>query len=708
MRLRIKTRVVVGFAAMLVLLTGVAAVAITGTEQIRRLAGDLNGRVVDKTRIAADIVDLGQQIRFVDGFLLKSDDPEQDDLAQRLIGDRGVAVDRQIASYTRFVDTDLERSLLQNLDRSRKAYLALQRTILATPVADRRRDAAEDEEKLAAAFDQANRQARGLSRVAEAEARAAREQVVGIARDARMAVLVAAGLALLIGLAILAMLLASVFHPLVRITRALVDLSQGRLDVALDASARGGEMDDMLNALEVFRTNAVALAEAHEQTKAAHQRADLLARHDVLTGLPNRRVLTFAIGEAIARSGRRGLDCAVLVLDLDRFKPVNDLYGHGAGDKVLCEVAHRLSATLRSGETAARLGGDEFAVVIEYEPGSDAPRRVAKRIIGSVNMPIAIDGRTVSVGTSIGVALYPADGQDAEALLHAADLAMFKAKREERNSFRCFEPEMDAQLRARANLEARITRAVREGLIRPHYQPLVDLKSQRIVGFELLARWHDGDTVRLPCDFIQIADEAGLMPEMTYSVLRQACRDTRDWPDHLTLALNITPAQIADARLPEALFSLLAEERFPPHRLELEITENALIGDVTSARSVMAALREKGVRISLDDFGTGYSSLHHLRDLKFDKLKIDRSFVQSMIENAESTKIVETILSLGRSLGINTIAEGIEDGEHLRSLLDHGCEFGQGYYLGKPIAAAGVEAVLRQDAARAGALTRAA
>jgi predicted signal transduction protein with EAL and GGDEF domain len=293
----------------------------------------------------------------------------------------------------------------------------------------------------------------------------------------------------------------------------------------------------------------------------------------------------------------------------------------------------------------------------------------------------------VSVGGSVGVALWPADGPDAEALLHAADLAMLKAKREGRGTFRFFEPEMDLQLRARADLEVRIGRAVRNGDIRPHYQPLVDLKTGTIVGFEVLARWHDGDLVRGPGEFITVADEAGLIPELTYAVLRQACRDARGWPPTLTLAVNVTPAQIADGRLPGVLLGILDQEGFAPSRLELEITENALIGDIEGAKAVMRALRDAGVRISLDDFGTGYSSLHHLRDLKFDKLKIDRSFVQSMTTNVEATKIVETILALGRSLDIRIIAEGIEHHDHLLTLRAHGCEFGQGFHLGKPQAA---------------------
>ncbi|MCW6511437.1 EAL domain-containing protein [Lichenifustis flavocetrariae] len=695
--MRIKTQLLLSFALMFLLLAGVAGVSIERMGQIGRIAGDLNGRVVDKTRIAANITDLEQQIRFVDSFLLKASDPDQDQLARDLIESRNKAVDSQIFSYMRFVDSPLERSLLQNLERSRSVYSRLQQDILGTAAEGRHRQVADDEARLANAFDQVKRQTKGLALVAETEARAARQDAIVIAQGAGRTVLVVAGIAMATGVIMMGVLLTGVFRPMAHITEALIALSQGRLNVVLPPSGRNREIDRMTQALDIYRNNAVALAKAHEETKAAHSRADALARHDVLTGLPNRRVLASAVNDIIKRSARRSLAAAVLVLDLDRFKPVNDIHGHSAGDKVLCEVATRLGAILRVGDVAARLGGDEFAIILEFEPGSDTPHRVAKRILACINAPILLDGRSVSVGTSIGIAVSPTDGDDAETLLHAADLAMFKAKREGRGSFRFFEAEMDVQLRARADLEARICHAILKGDIRPHYQPLVDLRTDTIVGFEVLARWHDGELLRSPDEFIQIADEAGLMPQLTYSVLRQACRDSLAWPNTLTLAVNVTPAQISDPGLPGALFEILQQEKFPPSRLELEITENALIGDIASAKNVMAILRQHGVRISLDDFGTGYSSLHHLRELKFDKIKIDRSFVQSMPTNAESMKIVETILALGRSLGIDTLAEGVEDVGHLRHLVDQGCEFGQGYHFGKPLPAGAASDLLTKQ-----------
>ncbi len=684
---KISTYVLCSFVAMLVLLLLVTSTSIVKMNQIGNLAGDLNGKMVAKTRIADDIVELGQQVRFVDAFLLQSNTEQQDSLVRQTIEGRIKALQAKTVSYMPFVDSDLERTLLRNLEKSRSTYLSVQARILSISPSIRGQNATDEEDQLAAAFDQANRMARGLAHLAETQARDARETVAGIARQGELTAIVVAGLAFAIGLLIVLLLRARIFRPLVKITEALLSLAQGRLDVTLPPSGRGDEIDAMTQALNVFRNNAIALARAHEETQAAHWLAESMARHDALTGLPNRRVLADNIKSAITRSKRRGLVCGVLVLDLDRFKPVNDIHGHSAGDKVLCEISRRLSKEVRSGEMVARLGGDEFAVVMEFEPGTDATVRLSKRIIASLAKPIAIDNTVVTVGTSIGIAIWPADGKDAETLLHAADLAMFRAKREERGSFRFFEPNMDVELRARADLEARIRRAIAQGDVRPHFQPLVDLKVDKILGFEILARWHDGDVVIPPGDFIPIAEDAGLIPELTYSVLRQACRNAQTWPDHLTLALNITPGQISDLDLPTKLLAILDEENFPAARLELEITENALIGDITIAKVVMAELRASGIRISLDDFGTGYSSLNHLRELKFDKIKIDRSFVQSMSINPESAKIIETIITLGKNLGMHTIAEGIETLQDLDSLIAYGCDHGQGYFLGKPLGA---------------------
>lgn len=435
---------------------------------------------------------------------------------------------------------------------------------------------------------------------------------------------------------------------------------------------------------------------AHRE--AAEEKARALARHDVLTGLPNRRVFAESLNESLARAKRGISRCAVLLIDLDRFKPVNDLYGHAVGDAVLCEIANRLKQIARRSETLARLGGDEFAAIVEFGAGDDAPIRFAKRIISTLSQPILAGDVQVEIGATIGIALHPVDGADAESLLRAADLAMYSAKREGRGCFRFFEHSMDAEMRARATLEAELRQAIVNGEIFPYYQPLVSLQDQKLLGFEILARWyHPEKGIISPNVFIPVAEDTGLIPEITYDILRRACMDARSWPPHLTLSLNVSPTQLKDRMLPQHLLAILSETGFAPGRLEVEITENALVGDLDAAKAILASLQNIGIRTALDDFGTGYSSLYHLRELKFDKLKIDRSFVQSL-DNAESAKIVNAIVGLGKSLGLPTTAEGIEEASHVDYLVNLGCEIGQGYYFDKPMTAKDVDVMLRADA----------
>ena len=685
---KIGTCVLFSFVAILALLGGVTVTSVVELGELGKLSGDLNGRLVDKTRLADDIVDLGRQLRFIDAFLLESTTADQDGLVKRMIADRTSEIAWRTSTYAQYVDSDVEPGLLRGIDSARSAYLALQKEILDEPSAERSGRRVRDRARLADAFAEADRKATALAHVSEAGALDARRAAADIASHATGLILGVAGLAGLIVVSILFLLQSTIFRPLRRITRALTSLAQGGLEAVVPSSGRGAEVAALARAFNTFRQNAIALAKAHDEASAAHRLADSLARHDALTGLPNRRMVGSDIDAAIARHARHGgAACGVLLLDLNRFKPVNDIYGHGAGDKVLCEVAARLKEVVRDGEMAARLGGDEFAVVMAFEPGGDGPMRLARRILAAIAKPISFDGITVTVGAAVGIARAPGDGADAESLMHAADLAMFRAKREGRGSFSFFEPEMESQLRVRAERESRIRQAIAGEEVRPHYQALFDLRHDRLLGFEILARWYDGSDVIPPDEFIPLVEDANLMPDLTASMLRQACRDARDWPSDLTLALNVTPGHLSDLRLPDLLLGILEAEGFPPGRLEVEVTESALIGDVTAAKTVIGRLRDCGIRISLDDFGTGYSSLNHLRDLKFDKIKIDRSFVQSLFQNHESATIVETIIGLGRNLNMSTIAEGIEDARHLEAVMAFGCEYGQGYHFSKPLSA---------------------
>ncbi|CAN5143857.1 hypothetical protein BH10PSE9_BH10PSE9_26030 [soil metagenome] len=417
------------------------------------------------------------------------------------------------------------------------------------------------------------------------------------------------------------------------------------------------------------------------------------AEHDALTGLANRRVVGERMRAFAERVNRHGGAFAVLLIDLDRFKPVNDVYGHTTGDAVLCEIAARLNALSRGGDLVARLGGAEFILLTEPELGADesAARAasIADRVISEVRRPIMMGDRVVDVGASIGVARSPADGTDPDGLLHCADVAMYRAKAEGRGAYRFFEESMDAEIRDVAALETDLRRAVTKGEIEPYYQPLVELPSDRLIGFEILARWrHPERGFVAPDRFIPIADRLGLISDLTYSLLTTACRDARRWPAHLILSLNLAPSQLSDPLLPMRLVAILAEADFRPNRIEIEVTENALVSDLAAAKATLQKLQALGMKIALDDFGTGYSSMYHLRELHFDKIKIDRSFVQSLRDNPESGRIVNAILGLTRSLGLPATAEGIEDAEARSHLAEVGCEFGQGYYFGKPVPAA--------------------
>lgn len=449
-----------------------------------------------------------------------------------------------------------------------------------------------------------------------------------------------------------------------------------------------------------YRRHLAALEKAHEATEAAHRLAESMARHDALTGLPNRRVFAETLEKTLTRARRGSVSCAVLIIDLDHFKPVNDIHGHAAGDEVLREISARLRAVSRDSDTVARLGGDEFGVIVDCvapELPIEAASALANRIIASVGQPISVGNQSVEVGASVGISVCPDDGTDCDTLLRAADMAMYRAKEEGRGAFRLFAQSMESALRERVELERDARRAVVEHDIRPYYQPLMLLKEDRLVGFEILARWHHPTRGNIGPDiFIPIVEKLGLIGELTYDLLRRACLDARDWPSEITIALNISPLHFSDPLLPIKMLAILSETDFPPKRLEVEVTESALITDVAAARVALAALQDIGIKISLDDFGTGYSSLYNLRELHFDKIKIDRSFVQSMQSDKSSDKIVSSVIDLAKNLGLPVIAEGIEHRREMQEIIKRGGEYGQGFYFGKAVPAKEAGIIARQ------------
>ena len=477
--------------------------------------------------------------------------------------------------------------------------------------------------------------------------------------------------------------------------RTLADARAAQLDVRIWAEMGG------LALLAVLLVAGGLGLRGHLRLRDALARTKAIAGTDLLTGLPNRRRFCEELEAALADGRGSGLDHALLLIDLDRFKAVNDAHGHSAGDELLRLVGDRLGEVLRDDRHLARLGGDEFAFLLRCDPaGPDRPQTdpaaVAARMVDALAKPFALKGGTVvQVGASVGIGLTRVDDQGIGDLMHRADVGLYRAKAEGRGCFRFFEQGTDARVRAVAQLEGELRRAVDDDDVVPHFQPLIDLDSGRLVGVEMLARWpHPARGMISPAEFIPLAEDSGLIGPMTISLMRQACRAAAGWPGHVTLACNLSPIQLRDPGLPSTVAKVLAETGFPAARLELEVTESALVGDLALARRLLEEIRALGVKLALDDFGTGYSSLRHLQLLPFDKLKIDQSFVGAMATDKESAKIVSAVVGLGHSLGLSTVAEGVETEEVAELLQGLGCDIGQGWLFGRPVPAHRIDALV--------------
>ncbi len=434
-------------------------------------------------------------------------------------------------------------------------------------------------------------------------------------------------------------------------------------------------------AMRIVRKIALDLASSRAE---AHR----LALHDTLTGLPNRAMFAERVTDALEQMRRSNHTIAMLCVDLDRFKQVNDTLGHPSGDKLLARVADRLRTTVRDGDTVARLGGDEFAIVQCPIAGAYEVRAVAERLIRALSLPYDIDGQQVTIGASIGVAFAPDDTVDGAELLKLADLALYRAKSDGRGVFRFFEAGMDTNLQARQRLETELRVAVDEQQFEVFYQPLIELASNRVIGFEALIRWRHPDRGLVsPDDFIPIAEETGLIVPMGDWVLRQACVDAMAWPPHISVAVNISAVQFRSDALKSSVLDALAFSGLEPSRLELEFTETALLTDARSTFTILQQLQAFGVRIAMDDFGTGYSSLSYLRSFPFNKIKIDQSFVREIETDRDCKSIVRAVVALGLSLGISTTAEGVESQSQVEYLRAEGCDVVQGYYFSRPVPA---------------------
>jgi diguanylate cyclase (GGDEF)-like protein len=436
---------------------------------------------------------------------------------------------------------------------------------------------------------------------------------------------------------------------------------------------------------------------------AAQEKISHMARHDALTNLPN-RVLFHEQLEQGLRLAKPGDQLAVLCLDLDHFKDINDSLGHPIGDALLKEVGRRLAACVGENDTVARLGGDEFAVVQLGREEEAAATALAGRLVEVISAPYDIVDHQIVIGVSIGISLFPQDGDNPNELLKNADLALYRAKADGRGTYRFFETGMDARAQARRLLEMDLRAAVQRNEFAVYYQPIRDVARDVVVAFEALIRWnHPERGLISPVSFIPLAEETGLIVALGEQVLRAACADAVTWPDGIGVAVNLSPVQFKSPNLVGSVVEALTLSGLDARRLELEITESVLLQNSESTLTTLHELRALGVRISLDDFGTGYSSLSYLRSFPFDKIKIDRSFVQELSTREDSMAIVRAVTGLGRSLGIATTAEGVENDAQLELLKREGCTQAQGFLFSQPRPASEVANMLAWPRIRASA-----
>jgi len=429
--------------------------------------------------------------------------------------------------------------------------------------------------------------------------------------------------------------------------------------------------------------------------READRQIAFMAQHDPLTQLANRVALFERLGQTISRAGRGNL-AGLLCLDLDHFKEVNDTLGHASGDRLLCAVADRLLACVREVDTVARLGGDEFAVVQADAERAEDVGLLSSRIIEVLSLPYELDGHQATVGASVGIALIPADGTDPDTLLKNADIALYRAKSDGRGIYRFFSPEMDARLQERRRLELDLRHALTHHEFELYYQPLIDLTSLRVCGFEALLRWHHPVRGLLePGEFVPLTEEMGLIVPLGDWALREACRQAATWPDEIAVVVNLSPVQFRYRDLGPMVAHALAESGLPPRRLELDITEAVLLSSNENVLPTLSNLRALGVRIAMDDFGAGCSSLAYLRCFPFDKIKIDRSFVRDLSRHADAAAIVRAVARLGASLGMTTTAEGVETGGQLAQLQTEGYGEAQGYLFSQPRPAEDLPELLR-------------
>jgi diguanylate cyclase (GGDEF)-like protein len=470
-----------------------------------------------------------------------------------------------------------------------------------------------------------------------------------------------------------------------------------RLDEAAGRLASGEHVQVRVRGSDELARLATSFNEMVGKIAEREQRITQLAFNDVLTGLPNRSMFQQQLEQLF-----RGLDgsegmFALHCLDLDQFKVINDTLGHPAGDTLLIEAGHRVQNAAR-GHFVARLGGDEFVVLQTVGEDRDAIDKLARRILDEMARPLVIDGNEFAPSTSIGIAIAPQDGDDGEILLRNADLALYRAKEAGRGTYAFFEESLNQRAQQRRQLETDLRLAVERSEFELYYQPLFDLEHNRICSFEALIRWnHPTRGLISPAEFVPIAEDTGLIVPIGAWVVREACRQAARWPKHVRVAVNVSAVQFHRGSLNETILLALADSGLEPGRLEIEITESIFLEGGEATLRLLHSLRSLGIRVALDDFGTGYSSLSYLQSFPFDKLKIDRSFIQNLLTREGASAIVRAITELAHALNIETTAEGVEETAQLMELRAHGCSSVQGFLFAEPMTAKDVDRLFSEN-----------
>jgi diguanylate cyclase (GGDEF)-like protein len=489
-------------------------------------------------------------------------------------------------------------------------------------------------------------------------------------------------------------------------SKSLSDADAERLIGELDVRLSGSDSSDFFGELQSGRSleftvqpmengGMVLLVEDITERKLAEAKINHLARFDPLTGLPNRTILRNRMDDVLVQC-EAGERCSIHFIDLDQFKQVNDTLGHSRGDMLLQAVADRLRAIVRATDVVARFGGDEFVILQPAIKDSDDASLLANRVLKSLGASYEIDGKEVAISASIGIAFAPKDGTDADQLLKKADMALYRAKAESRDTWRFFKPDMEAHAQARRNLELDLRNALENDAFEIYYQPILDLRTRRIVACEALMRWpHPERGMISPTEFIPVAEEMGIIIEMDRRVLRKACLECRQWPGDTRVAVNLSPIQFSRANIPLLVRDTLAAAGLPPDRLEIEITETTLLKDTVRSRTALHQLQALGVSISLDDFGTKYSNLSYLHSFPLHKVKIDQSFVTNLTTNDRMLTLLRGVARLSGELGLRVAVEGVETEEQLLLIsAEASINEVQGYLFAPPLPASALRKLL--------------